>query len=318
MDGTWERPGRSPAIGSAIIVLVLGSLYFVIGNLGSAVIIMGRLLSTLSSRGLSLTGSGGTAGIKGIADYFRGFYAENRAWILILTDACQWGILFGWGMAWTKKGFTRRVAAYARYDTFPAPMILAGILGALLIVPAFDVISRATDRLFPSLREWSAASAALYAWGSPAEAALVFGSICLTPAVCEEFLFRGVFQRGLERGLPFPWHFILSGTVFALYHQSPLGLFSLIPVGVFLGLLYWASSSIWPGMVFHALYNALILLLVNGKIPLPAWAVSGDYFSWPVWAVCALGTLALSAFILRAGLRRRGRGVEPAPVSAAP
>ncbi len=307
LDGSRSREGVEPGITATIIVLVLGSLYFLIGNLGAVGFIAARVFRELAAGG----GAGFDAAV--LAESLQGFIAENRLWLLAFQDACQWGIFLAWAYAWTRKSLSRKVAAYARYDAAPAGMIALGVVVALVLIPGLDPISRAIDALLPAYRRLSEASAALYAWTNPAEAAAVVFSISLTPAVCEEFVFRGVYQRSLERSLPFPWHFIVSGAVFALFHQSPLGLLSLIPVGIFLGLLYWASGSIWPGMAFHAAYNGLILILVNETLPLPSWIVSGDYFSWPATAAGAAASIALFFLLVRSGRARSAARPEAQP-----
>jgi membrane protease YdiL (CAAX protease family) len=300
LDGSWEKPGRNPALGSLIIVIVFGSLYFLLGNISVTAGMLARMLPGL------LTGRGAASSASNLAETIRSFYADNRDWILIVTDACQWLLLFLAGLIAIRRSFSRNVWTYAGYASAPAGMILLGALGAVLILPAADLVSRLTDAAFPSLKEWESASASLYSWSSPAEAVLVFLSISLTPAVCEELLFRGLFQRGLQRRLAFPWSAIVSGTVFALYHQSPMGLPALVPVGLFLGILYWASGSIWPGMAFHAIYNALVLLLVNDVLPLPSWISSGDYLAWPTYALGIPGLILVGALLCRIGLARNG------------
>jgi len=311
MDGSWERKGVQPGISATIIVMVLGSLYFLVGNLGAVGFIAAKVFREFAATG----GSG--FGAAELAESLRGFIADNRLWLLAFQDACQWGFFLAWAYAWTRKSLTRKVAAYARYDAAPVGMIALGVIGAAALIPGLDPISRAIDALLPFYRRLNEASVALYSWTNPVEAAVVVFSISVTPAVCEEFVFRGIYQRSLERSLPFPWHFIVSGAVFALFHQSPLGLFSLIPVGIFLGLLYWASGSIWPGMAFHAAYNGLILLLVNETLPLPSWFVSGDYFSWPAAAAGAAASIALFVLLVRSGRARSGAGTAAPPASVA-
>ncbi|MFE1167259.1 CPBP family intramembrane glutamic endopeptidase [Nocardiopsis sp. NPDC058789] len=82
----------------------------------------------------------------------------------------------------------------------------------------------------------------------------------LTP-LGEEFLFRGVVTTVLLRygalvGV------VGSAVVFALMH----GVNEVLPAAVIVGLiaaeLYRRSGSIWPGVLMHALYNAISLALL--------------------------------------------------------
>lgn len=309
LNGSWEKAGRNPAIASLIIVLVLGSIYFMAGNIVSIGLILARALDAAAKGGVShfTGGFGGSPAGGDWLERLRKSYEENRTWILGLTDACQFLFFLLAGSMIVRAWFSSDLAEYARYKRPPVQAILAGIVGAVLILPVVDAISWAVDSLFPGFTKFNEVAAALYQWKSPLEAVFVFFSISITPAICEEFIFRGVFQRGLQRRLAFPWSFIWSGTVFAIFHQSPLATPALIPVGVMLGFLYWAFDSIWAGMAMHATYNGIILLLTNKALPLPSIMANGNYLRWPAWLIGACGLAVLCYFIGKRGLARKGR-----------
>jgi membrane protease YdiL (CAAX protease family) len=306
LDGSWEKSGRNPALASVIIVLTLGSLYFLAGNLASVAVMAARAWGSAAAGNFS--GFGGMFSPGGdFLENMKRSYAENRGWILALTSVCQFAIFLGAGFGLSKKWFSSDVAAYSGYSKASARDIILGVAAAVLVLPVVDSISRVTDSFFPTFTKLGEATAVLYQWDSPIGAVFTFFCISATPAICEEAFFRGVFQRGLQRKLRFPWSFLVSGVVFAFYHQSALSIPALIPVGVLLGFLYWSFDSIWPGMALHATYNGLILLLSNQALPLPAFMANGNYFSWPVWAAGVLGLAGLCVYVGAEALKRKGR-----------
>jgi membrane protease YdiL (CAAX protease family) len=73
---------------------------------------------------------------------------------------------------------------------------------------------------------------------SPVEFAVVVFVICITPAICEEFLFRGFVLTNLRKTANAKAAILLSGFLFAIYHFQPFNLFPIVFLGWFLALLY--------------------------------------------------------------------------------
>ena len=91
--------------------------------------------------------------------------------------------------------------------------------------------------------------------------------LAIAPAVCEEFFFRGMFQRSLLKKQS-PWKAIaISALVFGGFHtinNSVVAIDRLIPttlVGIVLGYLAYKSNSILPGVILHAVHNACVSYL---------------------------------------------------------
>ena len=78
------------------------------------------------------------------------------------------------------------------------------------------------------------------------------------PALCEEWLFRGVIQKKLEEALPKPWLGILLGaTVFSAIHFQFAGFIPRLFLGVLLGYLYFFSGNIWISIWGHFVFNGI-------------------------------------------------------------
>jgi len=84
--------------------------------------------------------------------------------------------------------------------------------------------------------------------------------IALLPAVCEELAFRGFVLSGL-RHLGHKWRAIIYAALFfGLTHGILQQSLTASLLGAVLGYLAVQTASIYPGMLFHAIHNALPLL----------------------------------------------------------
>jgi membrane protease YdiL (CAAX protease family) len=90
---------------------------------------------------------------------------------------------------------------------------------------------------------------------SPAEFAVVVFVIAFTPAVCEEFLFRGFVLKNLEKTARPNIAIFLTGFLFAIYHFQPFNIIPLIALGTFLSFIVYYSNSIYLGIAGHFLNN---------------------------------------------------------------
>jgi sodium transport system permease protein len=87
--------------------------------------------------------------------------------------------------------------------------------------------------------------------------------MALTPAICEEALFRGPILRGLRTRLSPAGAAILTGLLFGIYHLDPWRLVPTAILGVALSGIALASDSIIPAMVAHFVNNACLILLAR-------------------------------------------------------
>lgn len=87
--------------------------------------------------------------------------------------------------------------------------------------------------------------------------------IALIPAVGEEFLFRGVIQRGLTKWKNNPHFGIwISAFLFSAFHMQFLGFVPRFLIGGFFGYLFLWSGSIWLPVIAHFINNALAVVLI--------------------------------------------------------
>lgn len=84
---------------------------------------------------------------------------------------------------------------------------------------------------------------------------LVLIVIAVTPAIAEEFLFRGLVFKNFEKIIPSSKAIFFSGLLFALFHFHPFNLIALAILGIFLTFIVYHSGSIYTAVVCHFLNN---------------------------------------------------------------
>lgn len=81
----------------------------------------------------------------------------------------------------------------------------------------------------------------------------------LIPPIVEELVFRGVILSSLSR-FSKSGTLILSGLLFALFHQNPAQTIYQFITGVIFALIVLKSGSILPSIIMHAFNNVFIIL----------------------------------------------------------
>jgi len=116
--------------------------------------------------------------------------------------------------------------------------------------------------------------------------------LAVTPALCEEIVFRGVLLGG-TRTLE-PWRMIvLNGLVFGAFHLSFETVIRFLPTAMLGALIAWAvwrTGSIWVGSLMHFLNNGTIVLLTS--LPALRDVLNDPEAPPPLWLI-PFGVLAL-------------------------
>ncbi len=180
-------------------------------------------------------------------------------------------------------------------ETFTAAIL------ALLFLPALTGLSQAVAIWFPNLLDGVhpliVILRGIHQGESISGAELVryFLAFALVPALCEEIAFRGFILRGLHHGFRPRNAVMLSSFFFALFHMNVFLFVPTFVFGIALGLMTVRSRSILPAILFHFLYNGVLIAM----IPLARYSEtvlpSGVAEIWP-WGVgisllAALGML---------------------------
>jgi len=198
------------------------------------------------------------------------------------------------------------------------PSVSAMVAAVLLGVSAWLVLGQVTlaiqNRILPMPASFRAAiEKALGLTSTSLPDWQLLAVFALSPALCEEALFRGLVFSGLGNGCSAGRAVALTGVLFGLFHISIYRVFPTAVLGVLLTWVVYRSGSIWPAMVMHGINNAVALLWVKH-----GWAAASAAGTGPIperWFT-ATATLLFAAGLLllaRPGCRgsevggRRGR-----------
>jgi sodium transport system permease protein len=199
-------------------------------------------------------------------------------------------------------------APSARTLLAAAMIALGGIpAGWLIVWLEMQMFEGGLESLMPLQEMLTAADTRRALW--------LFFIAALTPAVCEELVFRGVLLQSLGREMRGWTAVALSAAVFGAFHLSFETALRFLPtafIGLLMGWVVWHSRSIFASMLMHLLNNAFVVALL-WQPALQKLAFRDEELAWP--------TVAGGALLLAAGLwllpRRAGPPAE-APSTEAP
>lgn len=138
---------------------------------------------------------------------------------------------------------------------------------ALGVVAVFSAISNLIPALFPSLAEtWQQNQSLVNALRGNADgfafASVFVAAVFLTPII-EEFIFRFAFYRffkgSVRNGVVAS---VVTGTLFAVLHDSPAAWLPLIALNCVLCFSYEKTGRLIAPIIVHALFNANTIILI--------------------------------------------------------
>lgn len=144
-----------------------------------------------------------------------------------------------------------------------------GLVGALLLIagatPAAWLIGWLQSFVIPIPWELLEGLEDLITADSAGRLAWLLILLAVTPAICEEFVFRGVLLGGTKSLAP--WRFVLlNGLVFGAFHLSFETVIRFLPtatLGIVIAWAVWRTGSIWVGILMHLLNNGTIVVLAS-------------------------------------------------------
>lgn len=78
----------------------------------------------------------------------------------------------------------------------------------------------------------------------------------LTPAICEEMMFRGLIQKNFSLAYGSTKGYVYAGAIFGLYHLNPFWLIPLIALGIYFSFLQFRSKTLLLPIAAHLMNNA--------------------------------------------------------------
>ena len=244
LDGRLERTRLSHVV-AALLALVTAFFLF------QAVFSPVTLFVVLMAKGISPT--------ELLANMDEILGQEGRALLIANTV----GQVFGIGLVALlfARLHSSRPLAFLRVRPTDARAIALTTVGILAIIPVTQFLGSINEMIpLPDwLREMEQAQMDLLENALLRDAGFFFNLVVLaiTPAICEELLFRGYVQRQAERGLGVAGGIAFSGILFGAYHLRLTHIVPLTIVGLYLAYVAWQFRSLWPPIIGHFLFNGI-------------------------------------------------------------
>ena len=199
--------------------------------------------------------------------------------------------------------------AFGFHRAKPATLLLTVVI-CYAMHSVSHLISSLTNLLFPSF--FAIAGNQLLG-----DSFLVsFIGVAIIPALFEEFVVRGgmlnsYLGAGRQRSA-----ILLTAFLFGLMHMNPTQFFYCFIMGIVLALLFVLTDSIWPGILFHFINNAMapISILLEDRYGeafvsryiFPFSRGLTDLKSTMITVTAAIAGLVITALCLRAAARFEG------------
>ncbi|MGC4090956.1 MAG: CPBP family glutamic-type intramembrane protease [Polyangiaceae bacterium] len=231
----------------------------------------------------------------------------SPTWIaanIVLNEVALFGLMFFWRR---RLSVPLRVVVPMRRFSFRA------LLGAMLLpfgfAPLAEVFGELTQR-FLKLGLPAERLVLTLSRGTSTELfVLTVASVALLPALVEEAMFRGFVTASFQRFSPLV-KLLVPSLMFGVFHLEPAQVAGTSVLGVAFGLVRLYTSSIWPCMLSHFVYNAGILMEARWLSRVDPHVIS--------WGRVGFGLgLAVAAYVLLVGDFGSAAPAAPAFATAA-
>ena len=309
LDGWMERNGFTPIWSSLVVFVVAFIAFQVIGGIVMAFSIVPQVVA-----------SGDTAVDQG--DIMT-LMAENAGGMLVGNSVGQF-LAFGLLALWVARLHSTRPAAFLRLRAPDWPVLGLAAVGWLALVPAIQWLG-SLNALLPQ-PDWLDALEASQMeliegvlTSGDLSTPFLFFALAITPAICEELIFRGYFQRQVERKWGLWASILIVGIGFGFYHLRLTQVVPLSLLGIWMGYTVWASGSLWTGVLVHLLNNGMAVLAsayVQGQPDLDMAALEEMSMPWFYGVLSLLAVAGIGYVIWQRRLAVVGTTPDARPVPA--
>ena len=144
-------------------------------------------------------------------------------------------------------------------------------------------------------------------------------AVTLTPAICEEVVYRGVLMHPFRDRAPGWLVIALSSLAFGAMHWMPETAFRILPAafsGAVIGWAVWVTGSLWTGIVMHAVNNGV--LITAAAIAPDAIPERADLTPPLLGVILGLGLVALGGRLVLVTTGDEGTSSKSSPRAAPP
>ena len=209
----------------------------------------------------------GTGGVKASPSY------EQLLWIQGISQLLMFlfpALLFAWI-------FEGRASTFFQtgMKKWQALTALLAILLIIIAIPMIDFLTTWNESLHlpESMSQWEASMRAKQVQSQelmngflslPGVGYMLLNLLMLAaiPAICEEFVFRGVIQKTLVGWFRNPHvAIVVTAAVFSLTHFEMFYFVPRFVLGICLGYIYYYTRTIWASVLAHFTNNAIIVVM---------------------------------------------------------
>ena len=90
-------------------------------------------------------------------------------------------------------------------------------------------------------------------------------TVIIAPII-EEILFRGILFKKLLEKHSLVFSVVIGGLIFAVMHLNPIQAIAVLPMGMYLCVMYRQLGSIIPGIFLHASWNLLVVFITASAL----------------------------------------------------
>lgn len=236
----------------------LGRLAFFLLFVGAGLLVAGIVTSVVLL---------GTGGVKASPNY------EQLIWIQGISQLLMFllpALLFAW--LFEGRASTYFQTEIKQWQAFP---VLLAILLIIIAIPMIDFLTTWNESLHlpESMSQWEASMRAKQVQSQelmsgflslPGVGYMLINLLMLAaiPAICEEFVFRGVIQKTLVGWFRNPHvAIVVTAAVFSLTHFEMFYFVPRFVLGICLGYIYYYTRTIWASVLAHFTNNAIIVVM---------------------------------------------------------
>ncbi len=238
--------------------------------------------------------------------FYIGTYVQTRD-IIIGSFVTQWGLfcLPILAILWFTKIDIKKTLSL---NTPHFGSLIATILMATAMIILGHQYTTWQGNFIKPPAEYAEMMKTLFENTTPAKLILLLGAIALSPAVCEEVLFRGVILSGLRSRCSVRFSIITTGILFGLMHIYISQIIPTALLGIVITYLVIRSNSLFTGILFHLINNSIAVLFATSYVPKPILTFVSDYEQsyFPIWlTLTALLLLATGITLLELTKKKR-------------
>ncbi len=242
---------------------------------------------------------------------------ENQLWGLMLTE---WGLILlpVLGALWMTRADFRETLGLRKFSPMQGIGAAVMALSMFVLIAGFCTLQ---EQFLPSPKAQGANEAFknLFQAGHSLTGllALLF-VMALSPAVCEEVLFRGALLTGLRNCTRPAFAIIAVAVLFGAFHGSIYSFAPTALLGLADTLVVWRTKVLWLGTIMHFVNNGTSALLNTGHLPRIGveWVISATFTMNGVYAgvlslLIAFAGALLGMALIEAGARKSNKAAHP-------